>query len=202
MEGTSRRRIGRQLSVFWQNNGRLLLFLTLFLMGASIGCPAFRYGADTLRSIPSIWLAAPTSSSATSGVLTVFGHACIGSGLLLLILMTAGLSAVGAPIVFLTPLVYGLSVGFSEAYILSADGLWRMTWMLLPPTMLVLWTLLMAACESLRMTLRIVGQITPHGAGAGGLWTDFKRYLLRYWIFAGLILLAAALQTLLICVGS
>ena len=201
MERTSRRRFGRQMSVFWQNNGRLLVFLMLFLMGVSIGCPAYKHGADTLRAIPSIWLSDPSSMSAASGVLTVFGHACIGSGLLLLLLMTAGLSAVGTPIVFTVPLLYGLGVGFTEAYVFSADGLWKMTWMLLPPTMLALWTLLMAACESLRMTLRIVAQITPRGTVAGGLWTDFKRYLLRYWIFAGLILLAAALQTLLICIA-
>ena len=189
------------MGAFWQQNGRLLVFLMLFLMGASIGCPAYKHGAETLRALPSVWLIEPGSGSAAVDVLSVFGHACIGSGLLLLLLMTAGLSAVGAPVVFLVPLIFGIGVGFSEAYVFSADGLWRMTFTLLPPTLLMLWTLLMAACESLRMTLRIVGQITPRGAGAGGLWHEFKRYLLRYWIFAGLTLLAAALQTLLICIA-
>lgn len=201
MEGTSRRRIGRHMGVFWQQNGRLLVFLMLFLMGVGLGCPAYRHGAEPLRAIPSVWLIAPSGVSAISDVLTAFAHACIGSGLLLLILMTAGLSAVGAPVVFAVPLVYGFGVGFSEAYVFSHDGLWKMVWMLLPPTLVALWTLLMAACESLRMTLRIVGQILPHTAGAGGLWNDFKQYLLRYWIFAGLVLLSAALQTLLMCVA-
>ena len=173
----------------------------LFLMGVGIGCPAFRHGADTLRSIPALWLIYPSSSSATSGVLTVFAHACLWPGLLLLILMAVGLSAVGAPAVFAIPLLYGVGVGFSEAYVFSADGLWQMVWMVLPPTLLTLWTLLMAACESLRMTLRIVGQVMPRGVGQGSLWTEFKRYLLRYWIFVGLTLLSAALQTLLVCVA-
>ena len=189
------------MSAFWQQNGRLLVFLLLFLIGASLGCPAYRYGADTLKALPSVFLIEPTTGTAATDELTVFGHALIGSGLLLLILMAAGLSAIGAPVVFAVLFLFGVSVGFTEAYVFSSDGLWRMAFILLPPTMLLLWTLLMAACESLRMTLRIVGQVMPRTAGAGGLWTDFKRFLLRYWIFAALTILSAALQTLLICIA-
>ncbi len=200
MEGTSRRRIGRQLRAFWQESGRLLVFLLLFLTGVGIGCPAFSYGSDALQSTPSLWLLYPSSGSVTADVLTVFAHACIIPGLLLLLLMAAGLSAIGAPTVFAVPFLYGVSVGFCEAYVYTADGLWQTAWMLLPPTLVALWTLLMAACESLRMTLRIVGQIAPRGC-AGGLWTDCKRYFMRYFIFAGLTLLQAAMQTLLVCIA-
>lgn len=189
------------MGLFWQENGRLLVFLMLFLMGASLGCPAYRHGAEPLRAIPSVWLTEPSTGSAATDVLSVFSHVCLVPGLLLLTLMAAGLSAIGAPVIFAVPLVFGFGVGFTEGYVFSADGLWRMTWMLLPPTLLLLWAVLMAACESLRMTLRIVCQVMPRTAGAGGLWQECKRFLLRYFIFAGLVLLSAALQTLLICIA-
>ena len=200
MEGTSRRRIGRQLQAYWGDNGRLLLFLSLFLMGVGIGCPAYSHSPEAVQKWPSLWLTYPASASAISGVLTAFGRVCLWPCLLLLMMMTAGLSTIGAPVVLAVPLLYGVSVGFTEAYVYSADGLWRMAWLLLPSTLVMLWTLLMSACESLRMTGRLIGQMTPH-AISGSLWSGFKRYLLRYWIFAGLTLLAAAIQTLLLCIA-
>ena len=190
---------------FWREFGRflwehilLLLFVGVFLVGVIAGCSGFAaFPAQSQQQLSS-FLALQSPAPDFSGfIVAVFSHYLLPF-LLILLLALSGLSACGVPFIALVPVLYGLGIGMQEAYYFSTEGgTVPLLIAVLPPTLLLVWTLGMACSEALRMTLRLSRQMLPGTAVSGNLWPDLKLYLTRFLLFLLLALGAALLQTVI-----
>ena len=184
---------------FFLQNRRLLLFLLLPLIGCISGIVLYM---PLKASLPTEWWALLPLKPIAEGFQGVFSQwfsSCFQPFCLLVVLFFSGLSACGAPAVFLVPIFWGIGLGFSEAYY-AQDGMagWLvLAAVLLPSAVMELVVLLMACSESLRMTLLIAVQLLPRSARCGGLWQDFRLYCVRFLLLLVLILGAGALDVIL-----
>lgn len=184
---------------FIVKNRRLLLFLLLPLLGCICGLLLY----NTLQTVlPKEWLALLPMTPVTGGIHGIFTQwffACFQPICLLLLLFLAGVSAFGAPLVFLIPVFWGIGLGCSEAYYVQngVSGWLLVIGLLLPPAVVELVALLMACSESFRMTVLVAVQLLPRSAHCGGLWQDFRLYCMRFLLLLVWILGAGALDVLL-----
>lgn len=184
---------------FFLQNRRLLLFLLLPLIGCLCGVVLY---TPLQASLPAEWLGLLPLRPISGGfqnVLSQWFSACFQPFCLLLLLFFAGVSACGAPAVFLVPIFWGIGLGFSEAYYAQSgmSGWLVLAAILLPAAVMELVALLMACSESLRMTLLMAVQLLPRTARCGGLWQDFRLYCARFLLLLLLILVSGALDVIL-----
>lgn len=184
---------------FFLQNRRLLLFLLLPLIGCIGGMLLY---APLQVSLPAEWWALLPLKPITGGLQGVFTQwfsSCFQPVCLLVLLFLAGISACGAPTVFLIPIFWGIGIGFSEAHYAQngMSGWFVLAAVLLPSAVMELVALLMACSESLRMTLLTAVQLSPRSARCGGLWQDFRLYCVRFLLLLILILGAGALDVIL-----
>ena len=101
--------------------------------------------------------------------------------------------------VLLVPLYFGVGAGFREAYYAQNGGHgWLVIAVVfLPPTIMQLVALLMASSEALRMTTTMTIQLMPRAARCGGLWRDFRLYILRFLALLALLCGASALDVIM-----
>ena len=184
---------------FFVNNRRLLLFLLLPIVGSACG---MMFYAPLQATLSEKWwgLLSPTMiSGGAQGVFLEWFSVCFEPFCLLLLLFLCGLSACGAPIVFLVPLFWGIGMGL-KAGLCAQNGFggWLvLAVIVLPSAVMELVALLMACSESLRMTLQMAVQVLPHSARCGGLWQQFRLYCVRFLLLLLLVLGAGALDVLL-----
>lgn len=189
----------RHLSYFLKANYRLLLFLACLLIGVTIGCLVYGDVSAAYGSKLGALLQITPVASGLGGWITGIFSSCLFLWILLAVLLLAGLSVCGAPVAWLAPLLYGLGLGLTEAQLFSqgGEGILQTALLVIPHSLLAIFALLMGCAESLRMTLLLAGQVLPSFTHCGGLWTDFKRYFLRFLIFFGLAFLSAVVDVLL-----
>ncbi len=184
---------------FIRSHSRLMLLLTLLLAGVVIGCLLFTaYGKSESAFLGTVLTVGPLEKGVKAALSALY-NACFQSLLLLLILFFCGLSACGLPVILLVPLFFGLGLGMSEAYYYSTGwkGVLLTVVLLLLPTIFKAVSLLMAASESMRMTLLFGGQLLTRGGGNEGISKDFRLYLLRFVIFALIALIGGIVDVLL-----
>ncbi len=191
-----KRRRTNRIRRFFAENGRVLLFLLLPLIGCACGIPLYVALKDTA------WVSVLTADRVMfsfGGVLFAWLESCFQPLLLLLVLFLCGLSVCGAPAAVLVPLFWGFGLGLVQAHY-YAEG-WRgialAAAVVLPHAVMEIVTLLMGASECLQMSVRVTGQLLPSGSRCGGLWQSFRRYLLRFLVLAALLLVAAAVDVAL-----
>ncbi len=181
---------------FVTENRRLLLFLLLAASGCIGGVllhPAIRQSA--WLSLVQVERVTLKLSTVLSGVL----GSCFQPTLLLALLFLAGLSACGAPIALLIPVFWGLGMGTVQAYYYDQgwQGLLVIVAVVLPHSVMELVALLMAASESLRMSVRLSGVLLPRPAHCGGLWQEFRLYGIRFSLLFLLLLGAGAVDVMM-----
>ncbi len=184
---------------FFVQHRRLLLFLLLPLLGCVVGLIVYTSLSEVL---PAQWLALLPLKPIVGGVSGAFAQwfaSCFQPLCLLLLLFLAGLSAFGAPLVIVVPVFWGIGLGMSEAYYanVGARGWLVLAAVLLPHAVMELVALLMGCSEAMRMTLLVTVQLLPRSARCGGLWQDFRLYLVRFLLLAALLLGAGALDVVL-----
>lgn len=187
------------ITKFFIQNRRLLLFLLLPLIGCLCGMALY---APLHASLPTEWWELLPLKPITGGIQGVFSgwfSACFQPVCLLVLLLLAGVSACGAPVVFLVPVFWGIGLGFTEAYYVQSglSGWLVLAAILLPSAVMELVALMMACSESLRMTLLMAVQLLPRSARCGGLWQDFRLYCVRFLLLLLLVLGAGALDVIL-----
>ncbi len=189
----------RDLTYFLKSNYRLLIFLVCLLLGVTIGCLVYGEAAAVYGTKLGALLQITPVTVGFSGCVAAVFSSCLYSFILLVILLLAGLSVCGAPVAWLTPLLYGLGLGLTEAQLFSqgGQGILHLVLLVIPHSLIAIFALLMGCAESLRMTLLLAGQVLPSFTHCGGLWADFKRYFLRFLIFFGLAFLAAVVDVVL-----
>ncbi len=184
---------------FLKQNRRLLLLLLLPLIGCIGGMLLY---SPLSVSLPAEWWAllplTPVKGD-FAGVLSQWFSSCFQPLCLLALLFFSGVSACGAPLVFLVPIFWGIGLGFSEAYYAQSgmSGWLVLAVVLLPSAVMELVALLMACSEALRLTLLMAVQLLPRSARCGGLWQDFRLYCMRFLVLLAFILGAGALDVIL-----
>lgn len=180
---------------FISHNKRLLLLLLLPLIGCVCGVSLY----DTLQEP---WAALLPVKAVEGSITAIFSQwliACFQPVCLLLVLFLSGLSVCGTPLIAAVPIFWGLSLGLCEAHVLqhSAHGWAILAILVLPAAVAELVALLMATSESLRMSWLVAVQVVPRSARCGGLWTDFRLYVVRFLCLLLIVLGAGALDVLL-----
>lgn len=191
-----RRKRTNRAGRFLAENRRLLLFL-LLPMGGSV-CGMLLY--SLIR--PAEWLTLLTIERITPSVSAVFSglfESCFQPILLLSLLFIAGLSACGAPLAVIIPVFWGLGLGLTQAsyYASGWQGVLIVAAVMLPHSVMELVALLMAASESLRMSLQFTVLLLPRSAHCGGLWQEFRLYGIRFLLLLLLLFGAGALDVIL-----
>ncbi len=184
---------------FIRSHKRLMVFLTLLLGGVVIGCIFFRaYGQGEAAYLSRVLTITPLSPE-LNAVISAIYHSCFLPTLLLIVLFFCGLSACGLPVVFLTPLFFGLGIGMSEAYYYSTGwrGVLTVLLLMLPQLLLKSVALLMASAESMRMTLLFSRQLLSEPSPSEGMRPHFRLYILRFLVFLLIILAAGVADVLL-----
>lgn len=180
---------------FLTENRRLLLFLLLPVSGCVGGILLYPLIWQSVwMSLLQLERVAPSFSTALSGLFT----SCFQPVLLLCLLFLAGLSACGAPFAVLVPVFWGLGLGMVQAYYGATgwNGFWTIVAVVLPHSAMELVALLMAASESLRMSVRLSGLLLPRSAHCGGLWQEFRLYGIRFLLLSLLLFGAGAVDVI------
>lgn len=198
MNRTTYERVGNSLGEFFASNRRLLVFLSLFLLGVFGGAMVFTVSHSALNPELSLLLKIPPIDGGFRGGISVLFSSCFSTVVLLLLLFLAGLTACGAPVAVLVPIFFGLGVGLTEAYYYGAgrSGILFVALLVIPHSLLAATALIMGCSESLRMSLLLSGQLLP-SAHCGGLWQDFRLYCVRFLVFFGLAFGAGVLDVFL-----
>lgn len=199
--GEWRRNIWR----FLVHNQRLLWLLGVLLLGVEIGCLVFRASPRPLATALDGLLTPAPPPTGFAGVVGLVTASCFPTFLLLLLLFVAGLSACGAPLAIAVLLFFGMGLGLTEAYYFAQGG-WGVGYvalLVLPHTLVAVVGLIMAVAESVRLSVRLCRQVLPGQSLGGGLWPDFRLYLARFLMCAGLLFAAGVLDTVLcLCFSS
>jgi len=194
---TTRIDIGKWLQ-FFKKQKRLILPLTLLLLGFVVGCIVFcRYGRLESAFLGRILSIDPIESG-FKGVLSALYNSCFLPTLLLGVLFFCGLSACGIPFMWAVPLFFGLGLGMSESYYYSTGwrGVLLAVVLVLPSALLKGTALLMGCAEGVRMS-RLVGSTLMQRNVGEGLYGDFRLFVLRFGIFLLLIFAGGIVDTLL-----
>ena len=178
---------------FVQSHRRLLLFLSLLLVGFLIGCRLFGIFGEAQDTFLGTVLAVTRLEKGVKALAGALYSACFLPVLLLIVLFFCGLSACSLPLIF------GMGAGMSAAYYYSTGikGVLLVAVLLVPPMFCKAAGLLMACAESMRMSLLLCGQLLPQRNACGGMPRDFKLYLLRFAVFLTIALGAGILDVLL-----
>ena len=184
---------------FFVQHRRLLVFLLLPLSGCVAGLVLY----TTLSTVlPTEWMALLPLKPITGGFAGACGQwfaSCFQPLCLLILVFIAGWSACGMPLLIVIPVFWGIGLGMSEAYY-AANGVsgWLvLAAVLLPHAIMELVAILMGCSEAMRMTVLVTVQLFPRSARCGGLWQDFRLYVIRFLLLAALLLGAGVLDVML-----
>lgn len=175
---------------FLSEHQLLLLFLALLLVG--VLCGSYLYGATaTVSPIQPV-------KGTFSSIATAFGESMLLPFGLLVLLYLAGLTAFGVPVTMAAPFYFGLGIGMTMGYYYTRGivGVGLCCVFVLPRGLIVSAGLLMAAAESLRMSLRFGRQLMPGGT-MGNMWLSFRMYCLRFLLFVAIMVAAGMVDVTL-----
>lgn len=192
-----RGRMGRSFRRFCAENHRLLIYLFFLTGGIAGGLALLPESAAADGALASLVTIEPVDGSFAHSVTQVFSS-CFSVECLLAVLFICGLSACGIPVTILAPVFYGLGLGLTQAYwgAQGSSGILISALLVWPHSLVEMVALLMGCCESLRMSLLLASQLLPSGS-IGGLWRDFKLYLIRFLLFI-VIAFAAGVEDVLL----
>ena len=172
----------RRTQTFITQNVALIFLIGLVIVGAFLGNRIFNSFTVGQRSVLTDWLYAPVTprdfSSAVKAVVTSgFTHAVF-----LILLFLFGMTAFGCPLILFALFVYGFRIGVIEGFSFISNGwIWTVVHVHIP-ILIASCAILPAVKYSLRMSCIFSRQLLPYSAHCGGMWMEFKCYMLRYSI--------------------
>lgn len=193
----SRRRAFRKTMQFCRTNGQLLFLVLLICLGAVAGAVVYTFlSSDDRTAFASLLSSTTVPTNFLDGCIAVLSSGFYGV-LLLIVLFLLGLTAYGCPLIVLVPLFFGVCIGVAECHAYMFDGLWTMLCTVLIPVMITGMAIVTATGQALRMSCAFSRQLLPSHAHCGGLWQDFKLYLIRFAICLLIVLAGAIIAVLL-----
>ncbi len=193
----SRQRNFRKVWRFCCDNGQLLFLTMLICVGGLAGAMCFKHiTQENMTAFMNHSQDAVIPHDFAEACLAVLSSAIYG-WLFLVVLFLLGLTAYGCPLILPIPLVFGFCVGIMECYTYSKSGMWMMVKGILIPSITVGIAMIIAIGQALKMSCSFSRQLLPSHAHCGGLWQDFKGYLLRFGVSFLLVLFGAIVASLL-----
>jgi|GEM_PF-629986 len=183
---------------FFVKNRRLMIFTSLFVIGAAAGTAIFVASGENLQlELGTILEVQPVPAGFSEGV-SAFFSSCFSTLLLTALLFLSGMSACGVPVAAAVPFFFGLGMGMMQAYYytMGLRGIVLSALLIAPQALTAGAALIMGSMECSRMSLLFSGKLLPSGSG-DGLWSDFKLYIARFLIFLVICLGAGVLNVCL-----
>lgn len=191
------KRIWREGWRFCAKNKQLFFLLFLVVLGAVLGCTTYTLLSDERRQLFSSVASVTTVpndfvSGCTAVASSAFSVCCI-----LVVVFLLGLTAYGCPLILIAPLFFGFCLGVAECQAYIQGGFWQLSVQVLLPMSVAMIPVLIATSQALRMSCVFSRQLLPSSAHCGGMWQEFKMYLLRFLLCFFLAFAAALIQVLL-----
>lgn len=191
------RRTFHKTMQFCRANGQLLFLVVIVCLGAIVGTLTYNLLSSEHRaSFASLISHATVPTDFVEGCVAVLSSGFYG-WLLLMVLFLLGLTAYGCPLIVLVPLIFGFCIGVAECHAFAFLGVWAMFARVLIPVLITGIAIVIAAGQALKMSCSFSRQLLPSHAHCGGLWQDFKVYLIRFAVCL-LIALAGAIVAVLL----
>ncbi len=181
---------------FFARQYRLLLLVGVLLAGCGCGVILFHsLQGDTLTWVTRVLPLQPITGGFGGAMVQVFSS-CFQVLCLVAVLFLGGLSAWGAPLALGALLFWGIGLGMTLGYYYASGGVGVLfcAVMVLPPALPEAIALLIAASQTLHLSVEIAGQLLPRSAHCGGLWQEFRRYGLRFLSLLPLLFAAGVLH--------
>ena len=182
---------------FLFRNSSILVLLCLLIAGVILGVSVFRALAEPDQRLVGEFLYKSPQSIDWQNAAATITASCIRHTFVLVVLLLFGLTAFGCPLILCAVLLCGFRIGVILSISYLSNGMWYMIAAVYPPILLVGIATLLAARRSLQMSCVYSCQLLPYGAHCGGLWSEFKHYLLSYVICFGLTVSASFAECLL-----
>lgn len=198
MNRTNRPELLPRAAAYIAGHSRQLFFALLFLTGVLLGIIAFLAGGQEWEQDLALMLKVRGVPKGFPGALSALMASCLAPFLMIGLLFLLGMSACGVPFTLIAPLFYGLGLGMTEAYYYSTGwaGVGFSALLVVPHSLIAGMALILAGAEAARMSMRLSAQLLPD-APMGGLWPDFRQYVLRFFLYLILALISGMVDVCL-----
>lgn len=177
---------------------KTIIMMTLLICGIIIGIAVFKNNSEELSPYTETLVNKLISSQAQASVVQYFSFVFTTHAVFVIILFIAGLCAVGLPLVFTVPVLFGFFCSFSICCFLAnfgLEGLGYCAVVNIPSYAITAATIIKCCCESINMSSKLFNF-------TAGVTTDkkqgilLKEYALKYLIFCIPLIIGALLNTL------
>lgn len=189
--------IVRRAAGFCGKNGQLLFLIMLMFIGALIATWLYPkltdewkmifYGVTDLQTPPTNLIQGCTAVMSSAFLVFV----------LLALLFLFGLTPYGCPLILCVPLFFGYVIGLAQCRAFLANGVTEVLFAVLLPMGIAALSIVIGAAQAMQMSAQFSRQLLPSCAHCGGLWQDFKWYLLRFMLCVMIALAAATVKIFL-----
>lgn len=188
--------LARDMMRFIHGNGQLLLMLLMILAGAFLGTIVYGGLKGTEHEVFSSFLSELTlPSDLMAGCKAVLSSA-FGLCVILVLLFLFGMTAFGCPLIFVMVFVFGFWLGIDQSHAYIHGGYAAVIITVLSHMLVACISVLRGAQQALHMSCVFSRQLLPSGAHCGGMWQDFKKYLVSFLICMILALSSGIVQVL------
>ncbi len=172
-----------------------IILFTLFLCGIILGAFLIKNCGDEVKNALSTLLRSFFSAKSESGFLACFSGVLFFLLLFILIVFLFGLCAVGTPLVWLVPIIFGI---FCSGYVslmlinFGVKGLFYFVMVDLFPYAITTATLVKCCCESTKISINLFSCLAGDNTLKGN--NLLKDYILNYLILCVPVLIGAIIS--------
>jgi len=181
----------------FQKNKTTALVAAFFFIGMLYGSLLVGFGEKELLESLNFMTKGYLTGRVEQSFWQTFLNSLLSSGALLLLLFLFGFSGLSVPIVLFLPAFKGMGLGVSIGYLYTTYG-WKgvafCAVMLLPATIFSALAIILAARESLRLSILFLSTFIPRIRGTLSPKT-VKQYCIKYGILLGVVLLSALIDS-------
>ena len=197
-------RTRRSIRKQWAKSKRFVLthtatfiLLSMILIGVFFGVRIYRLLDADYRAFVQNYIYTPSTPDGWIASANAVAGLCIKHMLIPVSLFFLGMTAFGCPLILCMIVLFGFRVGLILSVSYTAFGVLHTACIVYIPLLLVGIATLLAVRRSLHMSYTFSCQLLPSCAHCGGMWSEFKRYLLSYSVTFGLIVTASVAEVIL-----
>lgn len=186
------------LKAFLIEKWLVVLILSLFFSGMFLGSFYINHADSEITNKIIEYCKTLISTRASQTSIGIFKNGLVKYFIFIVFTYFLGLCSFGVPLIFFTPLAFGISNGILCGYIYetySFNGLMYCVSTIYPSLMIVVILLVLGSCESFQMSIDTLKMQTDKSIVATG--NLLKKYTYRYLILLGILIVACIFESLL-----
>ena len=173
--------------LFISENRILFIFIIIVILGVIIGSLSFNFISTSTKEEVFKTISNFLQESEKLSIIKLFSRSLVNDYIYLFILFVSGVCALGLPIIFVLPLLKGISTGVLISYIYTQQGLNGFVYYLIilsVPATLMLMCIIFACREAYYMSLGISMGVFTENRRTYEKSSNFFIYLKRFLIFS------------------